>query len=385
MRILGVLLILPAMRRTMIKFLLATLWFCSGASLASAATLPDPVEFSNAVEMGDLERVAGWLDEGLSPDFEGRPIGTGLMIGAWTGNIPMLELFAARGADLNKTNSIGEQALLHAAWKGQLKALRWLLEHGATINRQGKEWAAIHYASFAGHDSVVSDLLARGADVNALSTNGSTPLMMAAREGREGIAVRLLQAGADAAVRNEWDDDALRWAARNNNARIAKLIETSDPGLRKPLVRPNEVARRSIPVMDEADKLLAEARRLEAAGKRDEAFKAYRDALASIRRSESTTAKRTEPRQLTGLRISARRAAPEVQEASLRYERPALTVTPDVVTAKVGTGSMPSGSDSSAAVSEVDTLLAQARVLEDQGKRSEALALFRRAAALLRR
>jgi tetratricopeptide (TPR) repeat protein len=313
------------------------------------------------------------------------------MIAAWTGNIPMLELFASRGADLNKTNAIGEQALLHAAWKGQLAAVRWLLERGATINRQGKQWAALHYAAFAGHDMVVSDLLERGADVNALSTNGSTPLMMAAREGREGIAVRLLQAGADAAVRNEWDDDALRWAARNNNVRIARLIETSDPTLRKPLLRPDEVVKRSIPILDEADKLLAEARRLEAAGKRNEAFKAYRDALISIRRSETNATKRAEPRQLTGLRISARRAAPEVQEASLRYERPALAAAPENATAKVGADSTALANDNStisnsnASISEVDVLLAKARALEEQGKRSEALALFRQAAGLLRR
>jgi hypothetical protein len=371
------------MRKTLLKLLLASLLLCSGHLLA--ATLPDPVQFSVAVEMGDLKRVEGWLDDGLSPDFEGRPIGTGVMIAAWTGNVPMLELFASRGADLNKANAIGEQALLHAAWKGQLAAVRWLLERGATINRQGKQWAALHYAAFAGHDQVVSDLLARGADVNALSTNGSTPLMMAAREGREGIAVRLLQAGADAAVRNEWDDDALRWAARNNNVRIARLIETSDPTLRKPLLRPDEVVKRSIPIMDEADKLLAEARRLEAAGKRNEAFKAYRDALASIRRNEVAAAKRPEPRQVAGLRISARRAAPDVQEANLRYERPALTATPETAVGKVGAGSTALTNESNANISEVDALLAKARVLEEQGKRSDALALFRQAAALLRR
>ncbi|TRZ91553.1 MAG: ankyrin repeat domain-containing protein, partial [Rhodocyclaceae bacterium] len=67
-----------------------------------------------------------------------------MMIGAWEGNIPMMELFVAHGADINKANSFGEQALLHAAWKGRLEAVRWLVERGARLNREGKEWAALH-------------------------------------------------------------------------------------------------------------------------------------------------------------------------------------------------------------------------------------------------
>src|SRR3989338_5343911 len=179
-----------------------------------AATLPDAARFSVAIESGDLARAREWLDAGLDPDFEGKLIGTGVMIGAWEGNVPMMELFVARGADINKTNAFGEQALLHAAWKGKLAAVRWLVERGARLNRQGKEWAALHYAAFAGHEEVVRYLLERGADINALSTNGSTPLMMAAREGKHAVAKALLTAGARRDIVNERGDDALRWAMR---------------------------------------------------------------------------------------------------------------------------------------------------------------------------
>ena len=119
-----------------------------------AADLPDATRFSIAIERGDLALAREWLDDGLAPDFEGGVIGTGLMIGAWEGNIPMMELFLSRGADINKVNSFGEQALLHATWKGRLEAVRWLVERGARLNREGKEWAALHYAAFAGHGEV---------------------------------------------------------------------------------------------------------------------------------------------------------------------------------------------------------------------------------------
>jgi hypothetical protein len=43
--------------------------------------------------------------------LRGAVIGSGLMIGAWEGNMPMMDLFHSRGADINKANHLGEQAL----------------------------------------------------------------------------------------------------------------------------------------------------------------------------------------------------------------------------------------------------------------------------------
>lgn len=137
-------------------FVLILLLMTNG--FARAASLPDAVSFSVAIERGDLSLAREWLDAGLAPDFEGDAIGTGVMIGALEGNIPMMEPFVTRGADINKANRFGEQALLHAAWKGRLEAVRWLVEHGARLNRDGKQWAALHYAAFAGHAEVVGYL-----------------------------------------------------------------------------------------------------------------------------------------------------------------------------------------------------------------------------------
>jgi ankyrin repeat protein len=46
--------------------------------------------------------------------------------------------------------------------------------------------------------------------------------MMAAREGRERVAGILLERGADPAVINDRGEDALHWAMRHDNARIAR-------------------------------------------------------------------------------------------------------------------------------------------------------------------
>jgi tetratricopeptide (TPR) repeat protein len=361
------------------KILLVLLSLFLAGGPAQAQSLPDRVRFSIVVELGDVSTARDWLDAGLPPDFEGNLIGTGVMIGAWEGNIPMMELFVSRGADINKVNSNGEQALLHAAWKGKLDAVRWLVERGARLNRQGKQWGALHYAAFGGHADVVAYLLERGADINALSTNGSTPLMMAAREGKESIAKSLLAAGARSDIVNEYGDDALRWAMRNNNLKIAQEIagqEKFAAAAAQPKASWGPPVR-SQPVPDRADMMLAQARKMEAAGRRDEALKLYRAALAAIRQSEARAGKAsTSKRATTGMVITAKRGKPGEQTTALNYATPAAGIEPE----KIGAGV----TASSAAADAADDWLRRAREHEAAGRRKEALQAYRQAAASLR-
>jgi tetratricopeptide (TPR) repeat protein len=306
------------------------------------------------------------------------------MIGAWEGNIPLMALFVSRGADINKTNSIGEQALLHAAWKGHLDAVRWLVERGARLNRAGKEWAALHYAAFAGHRDVVAYLLERGADVNALSTNGSTPLMMAAREGKEDIARSLLAAGARTDIVNERGDDAVRWAMRYNNLELARDIAGSQSfaaAATQPAASWGRAVR-SQPVPDRADLLLAQARRLEAAGRREEALKLYRAALSVIQKAAAVANKAGAPRRArvaTGLVVSAQRSKPGAQTASINYSTPATGgESPDA-----GAGKR-AGVTAVAVPDAADDWLRRAREFEAAGRRKDAMQAYRQAAAVLR-
>ena len=349
-----------------------------------AATLPDAARFTVAIENGDLSAAREWLDAGLAPDFEGRVIGSGLMIAAWEGNVPMMELFVSRGADINKVNAIGEQALQHAAWKGHLAAVRWLVEHGASVNRQGKEWAALHYAVFAGHAEVVSYLLEQGADINALSTNGSTPLMMAAREGQEAIAKRLLTAGARRDIVNEWGDDALRWAMRHNNLTIAREIAGTEgfPAVAARLTASWGAAVRSQAVPDRADSLMAQARGMEAAGQRDEALRLYRAALAVIRQADAARKPvAARGRAASGMVITARRDKPDSQSAALNYAVPAIPGE----SAPAGSGQRVGAGDTAPTPGAgADDWLRRARELERAGRRKEALQAYRQASAILR-
>ena len=363
------------MNRLLVLFFLAV---CQYLPATAQAALPDPARFSVTLELGNLSQARAWLDEGLDPNFEGALIGTGLMIGAWEGNIPLMELYVERGADLHRINRHGETALMLAAWKGQRAAMQWLLERGAEPNRSNRaerEWTALHYAVFAGHAGLTEHLLAAGADVNARSTNGSTVVMMAAREGHEAIARRLLAAGANPAMKNDFEDDAVSWAMRQGNFRIAQAFTSAENFAelaRAAVANPPPKPQRSTLVSDRVEEHLRKARLAEAQGQRGAALAAYRKALAELKAQPTPpkvgvtegnplfgtdkTASGAKPTAKTpsALVIRAKRSQPEQQSAALSY---------------------PAGDEAG-----INQLLEQARAAEAAGRRPEALQLFRRAA-----
>lgn len=187
-------------------------------------TPPDPVTYGARLEAGDVAQARAWLDAGLDPNYVAEHIGTGLMIGAWRGDIPMMELFVSRGADVNRANALGERPLMHAAWRGNREAALWLIARGAQVNSEPMRWSALHYAVFAGHGDMAGVLLEMGADINARSTNGSSVLMMAVYEGHEDLVKELLKRGADRSIRNDRGDGALEWAFKFQRLGIARTL-----------------------------------------------------------------------------------------------------------------------------------------------------------------
>lgn len=331
--------------------------------LSARAELPDPMRFSVTLEVGNVAQARAWLDEGLDPNFEGALIGTGLMIGAWEGNIALMELFLARGADIHRVNRFGETALMQAAWKNREAAVRWLLERGAKPNMPERNWTALHYATFAGNAALVDTLLAAGADVNARSTNGSTVVMMAAREGHAALARRLLAAGANPALKNDFGDDAVAWAMRQKNYDIAKSFTSAENFAelaRRAAAAPPLPPVRSQPAPDIVEEHLRMARLAEAKGKRSEALAAYRKALAALKAQQApqkaNAASAAPPKALV---IKAKRSEPDKQVMSFTY----------------GDGGDEAG---------LDKLLEKARAAEAAGKRQEALRLYRELSARIK-
>ncbi|NJD25187.1 MAG: ankyrin repeat domain-containing protein [Betaproteobacteria bacterium] len=282
------------------------------------AALPTPTAFVNALELGDIAQARAWLDAGLPPDFMGSRTGSGLMIGAWEGNIDLMRLFISRGADINRLNGNGESALILAAWRGHLPAVKWLIERGARINPPPRQWSPLHYAVFAGHREIAEYLLGEGADINALSTNGSSVLMMAVYEGREDMARLLLERGAGTGARNDYGDGALEWAMRYNHLNIARLVTDSDQ-YAAAVSQPKEIwgePQRSLRMSKELEELIDMREKLVERGQPTEAID-RRIASERARLMRTASERPVGPARAVTLEITASRKAPQDQSARI--------------------------------------------------------------------
>jgi ankyrin repeat protein len=133
-------------------------------------------------------------------------------------------LVAHADTEVRDVNAAGENALMIAALRGQIQMVDAILERYVPVNQPG--WTPLHYA--ATHNGVAAALLVqrfldRHAYIDAESPNGTTPLMMAARYGTEESVRVLLNADADASLKNQMGLTALDFAqlgARPGNVKL---------------------------------------------------------------------------------------------------------------------------------------------------------------------
>ena len=126
------------------------------------------------------------------------------------------------GTNVEFRTAKDESPLMLASLRGHLDLVRKLIDRGADVNKTG--WAPLHYAATSGHVDIMELLLENHAYIDAESPNGTTPLMMAALYGTPASVKLLLDAGADAALRNQLGMTAIDFANKANRRDSAELI-----------------------------------------------------------------------------------------------------------------------------------------------------------------
>ena len=196
----------------------------SGGALVRAAPIDD---LTKAAELDNGREVLALLLKGVDPnavDARGR---TALQLALREDSDKALaSLLSDPRVDVLSPNDKGETPLMLAAIKGKLDVVKQLVARGARINQPG--WTPLHYACSGPDDGVSAWLLKQGAEINARSPNGTTPLMMAARYGTPTSAEILLKAGADTALKNEQGLSAIDFAkAAGRDLLVDEIVAAS--------------------------------------------------------------------------------------------------------------------------------------------------------------
>jgi len=132
----------------------------------------------------------------------------------------------AQKADPNIAQPDGTTALHWAARLGDVEAVQLLLKAGAhakTANRYGA--TPLSLAALAGNGPVIDEILKAGEDANAAITEeGDTALMAAARTGKIDAIKAFLDHGAKVNGTNPRGQTPLMWAASEKNAAAVKFL-----------------------------------------------------------------------------------------------------------------------------------------------------------------
>jgi hypothetical protein len=180
-------------------------------------------DFFKALELDDGRTITQLLRRGFDVNSASESGQTPLFLALRSGSHQAVAaLLSAPDLKVDQANQANETALMMAALRGHLDWCKRLVERGATVNREG--WTPLHYAATGPNPQVTAFLLERGAQVDAPSPNGTTPLMMAARYGHEDSVQILLGAKADPRLRNQKELSAADFAREAGREALASRL-----------------------------------------------------------------------------------------------------------------------------------------------------------------
>ena len=204
-------------------------------SAAQVATKEEPgpddprIKLLAAVLLDDERGVARLLAEGVDPNIREQKRGPAIVMAVQEKSFGAAQqLLASDQVKVDATNARGETALMIASLMGNGATVDKLIEKGAAVNKDG--WTPLHYAASGGHNHIVSKLLAAGANIDALSPNGTTALMLAARRGSLTPYQTLLKAGADPRPINQANLSAADYLDKIGETDRARLLRAYSAG-----------------------------------------------------------------------------------------------------------------------------------------------------------
>lgn len=180
-------------------------------------------DFFKAIQLDQPRTVQALLDRGFDPNTVGPDGVPGLIKALQEQSFQVArQLIRHPGTQPDVRNGRDESPLMLAALRGQDSLVIDLVARGAAVNKTG--WTPLHYAATGGHVRILAFLIGAQAEINAESPNGTTPLMMAAMYGSGAAVKYLLEAGADAQVVNDQGLSALDFAQRAGRQDSVGLI-----------------------------------------------------------------------------------------------------------------------------------------------------------------
>jgi ankyrin repeat protein len=188
-------------------------------ALAAGTTSDD---YYRAIRANDLTLLDSLIAKG-DVNTKDRHGATPLMYAAAVGSAEAVKALLAKGADAKAKNAFDATALMWGV--ANLEKVRMLVDAGADVNAHSKQGMTplLIAANNAGSAEIVRLLLAKGADPKATDDGGTT--LLAAATANDLDMVRLfIERGVDVNGADAKGDTPLQFAASNGNLAMVKLL-----------------------------------------------------------------------------------------------------------------------------------------------------------------
>jgi ankyrin repeat protein len=197
-----------------------------------------PVLWGASRHVRSLPLVEALLDAGADPND-----GVTLPLAASAGDIPVLDLLRARGANVDQAWATDGATALYTIlnWSRTPDGVLWLLEHGADPNAVFVEngETPLHVAARAWDVPLVEAMAQRGADIERKRADGRTPYAVAELNGNRAVADWLRARGASPELSAV---DRMVAACSRGDRKAAEELLAKSPTLREQITDDHYIA-----------------------------------------------------------------------------------------------------------------------------------------------
>jgi uncharacterized protein len=164
-----------------------------------------------------------------------QDVNEALVHAARKGDVREVQNLITKGADINFVTKEGRYALEVAAMDDRPEVVRVLLSKGAKIRQEPQRMTPPEIAASSGYMDVVMVFLDSGYNVNTRQSLGYTLLHVAAQEGRHKFIATLVKKGADVNARDDSGATPLFHAVGTNYADAVKVLldAGADPNIKE--------------------------------------------------------------------------------------------------------------------------------------------------------